>query len=154
MQHNWDIDSAKTIIDRFKDVKGGLLPALHALQENFGFVDDSALPELANAFNLSNADVYGVITFYHDFKRSKPGRHTIKICRGEACQAMGSEDMLAEIKRRLQVDVGGKTADGAFSLDQVFCLGNCALSPSIMVDKDVHGRMTADRVENLCKDLR
>ena len=70
MQHNWDIDSAKTIIDRFKDVKGGLLPALHALQENFGFVDDSALPELANAFNLSNADVYGVITFYHDFKRS------------------------------------------------------------------------------------
>ena len=154
MQHAWDIESARTIIDDYKVVKGGLLPALHALQEHFGYVDDSALPDLANAFNLSNADVYGVITFYHDFKRTKPGKHTIKVCRGEACQAMGSEDMLADIKKRLQVDVGGKTADGEFSLDQVFCLGNCALSPSVMVDKDLYGRMSADRVETLCQELR
>jgi formate dehydrogenase subunit gamma len=154
MQQPWDSKAARSIVDDFKTMRGGLLPALHALQDRLGYVDDSVMQDLATAFNLSPADVYGVITFYHDFKRTHPGRHTIKVCRGEACQAMGSEDMLAEIKKRLQVDVGGITADGEFSLDQVFCLGNCALSPAIQVDKKLYGRMSAQRVETLCKGIR
>ena len=93
MPHPWDIENARTIIDDFKTMRGGLLPALHALSNRFGFVDDSAIPALAAAFNMTDADVYGVLTFYHDFKRTQPGRHTIKVCRGEACQAMGSEQM-------------------------------------------------------------
>ena len=153
MPHPWDIENARTIIDDFKTMRGGLLPALHALSNRFGFVDDSAIPALAAAFNMTDADVYGVLTFYHDFKRTQPGRHTIKVCRGEACQAMGSEQMLADIKKRLDVDVGGVTADGQFSLDQVFCLGNCALSPAIQLDQKLMGRMTAQRVETLCKGV-
>ena len=153
MQHAWDDDRANEIIDGFKAVRGGLLPALHAVQEEFGYVDDRVMPVLAKTFNLSNADVFGVITFYHDFKRTRPGRHTIKVCRAEACQSMGSEQLLADIKKRLNVELGGKTADGEFSLEQVFCLGNCALSPAIMVDHMVYGRVTGERVEAIVKGL-
>jgi formate dehydrogenase subunit gamma len=154
MPKSWEALRASTIIDQFKDVRGGLLPALHALQEEFGFVDDSAIPVLATAFNQTSADVFGVITYYHDFKRTRPGRYTIKVCRGEACQAMGAEELIADIKRRLKVEVGAKTADGEFSLDQVFCLGNCALSPAVMVDHTLYGRVSADRMDKICKGLR
>jgi formate dehydrogenase subunit gamma len=151
---SWNSDRANTIIEQFKTVRGGLLPALHALQHDFGYVDDSAIPQLATAFNQSNADIYGVITFYHDFKRSRPGHHTIKVCRGEACQAMGAEELIADIEHRLKVEVGGKTADGEFSLEHVFCLGNCALSPSVQMDETLHGRVTIERIESLCREAR
>jgi len=150
----WDSAKASTIIDQFKSVRGGLLPALHALQHDFGYVDDSAIPLLAQAFNQSKADIYGVITYYHEFRRAKPGRHVITVCRAEACQSMGAERLLDDIKKRLKVDVGGKTADGQFSLEQVFCLGNCALSPAIQVDGAMHGRVTVDLIDDLCRELQ
>ena len=154
MQNTWDDVRASEIISGYGTVRGGLLPALHALQQEFGYVDDAAMPVLAKAFNLSDADVFGVITFYHDFKRTRPGRHTIKVCRAEACQSMGSDDLVADIKKRLNVELGGKTADGQFSLEQVFCLGNCALSPSIMIGDKVYGRVTGERVETIVKGLK
>ena len=154
MQQAWDDVRANEIISGFKTMRGGLLPTLHALQEEFGYVDDTAMPVLAKTFNLSQADIYGVITFYHDFKRTRPGRHTIKVCRAESCQSMGSEELLADIKKRLNVEMHGKTADGQFSLEQVFCLGNCALSPAIMVDKTVYGRVTPERVDTIVKGIR
>ncbi len=154
MNNVWNADRANTIIGQFRTVRGGLLPALHALQHHFGYVDDAAIPLLADAFNQTGADIYGVLTYYHDFKRARPGRHTIKVCRAEACQSMGSEQLLDDIKKRLNVDVGGKTLDGEFSLEQVFCLGNCALPPSIMMDETLHGRITIDQVESLCRKVR
>jgi len=150
----WDATFANAIIDRHRTVRGGLLPALHDLQEHFGFIVAAAIPMLAKAFNQTDADIFGVVTYYHDFKRSRPGRVTIKVCRGEACQSMGAEDLLADIKRRLKVEVGGRTADGEFSLDQVFCLGNCALSPAVMIDRTLYGRVSAERMDRICQGLR
>jgi formate dehydrogenase subunit gamma len=150
----WNDQRAGEVIDHYKTMRGGLLPALHALQSEFGYVDDASMPALAEAFNLSPADVYGVITFYHDFKRSRPGRHTIRVCRAEACQSMGAEELMEHFKKHLDVELGGTSADGQFSLEQVFCLGNCALSPAIMIDQTVYGRVTEGRIDALCKGVR
>ncbi len=151
MTSEWNASLAKTVIEPFATVRGGLMPALHKLQEEFGYVDDAAIPLLAEAFNQTTADVFGVITFYHDFRRHAPGRHTIRVCRGEACQSMGSEALMADIKKRLNVSVHGTTSDGEFSLEQVFCLGNCALSPSVMIDEKLYGRVTTDRFDALAQ---
>lgn len=154
MSSAWNTSHAKDLIQSFSTVRGGLLPALHGLQEEFGYVDEAAIPLLAQAFNLSTADVFGVITFYHDFRRTQPGRHTIQVCRGEACQSMGGEELLADIEQRLNVSVHGTTSDGEFSLEQVFCLGNCALSPSVMVDQRLYGRVTPERFVALAQGTR
>lgn len=154
MTSEWNASRATTLIQAFSSVRGGLLPALHRLQEEFGYVDDAAIPLLAEAFNQTTADIFGVITFYHDFRRAKPGRHTVRVCRGEACQSMGAEALMADIQKRLNVSVHGTTSDGEFSLEQVFCLGNCSLSPSIMVDERLYGRVTSERFEALAQGAR
>ena len=153
MQQDWNHGRAGAIVEGFKSVKGGLLPALHALQSEFGYVDDSVMPMLAKAFNLSNADVYGVITYYHDFKRSKPGRNVIKICRAEACKARGADALATELKAHLRVDFHGVTDDGKLSFDPVFCLGNCALAPAIQINNTLHGRVTIERAKALLEGL-
>jgi formate dehydrogenase subunit gamma len=127
---------------------------LHALQEEFGCVDGPAIPLLAEILNLSQAEVHGVVAFYEDFRTTRPGHHVIKVCRAEACQAMGAEEMLAHAKAHLSVDRGETTADGEFTLETVFCLGNCALSPAVMIDETLHGRVDADRFEDLVKACR
>ena len=101
MHPNWNIERASEIVAGHKEIRGGLITALHALQDEFGYVDDAVQPVLAKAFNLSNADVFGVITFYHDFKRTRPGNHRLKVCRGEACQALGAEELLDHIREHL-----------------------------------------------------
>ena len=128
-------------------MRGALLPILHALQEEFGCIDDDAIPLLAHELNLSRADVHGVVSFYHEFRRSRPGRHTVKVCRAEACQAMDADGLLDHVRRSLGVALGGTTADDAFTLESVFCLGNCALAPAIMVDETLHGRVDARRFD-------
>jgi formate dehydrogenase subunit gamma len=137
----WDPEVARTLISERQALPGALLPILHALQERFGYVDPAAVPLIADALNLSRAEVHGVITFYHDFRSTPPGRHVVRICRAEACQSMGADALVAHAKRRLGVDFHGTTADGAVTLEQVFCLGNCALSPAVMVDEELHGRV-------------
>jgi len=128
---------------------GALMPMLHAVQDRLGFIPADAVPRLAAALNLSRAEVYGVVTFYHDFRNAPPGRHVLKVCRAEACQAMGSDELVAHLTGRLGADVGETSTDGAVTLEAVYCLGNCALSPAVMLDGRLHGRVTARRADDL-----
>jgi len=131
------------------DLPGALIPILHAIQAEIGYVPDSAVPIVAEVLNLSRAEVHGVVTFYHLFRRTPPGRSTVYVCRAEACQAMGSRDLEAHIKNFLGVDFHETTADGRYSLEPIYCLGNCACSPAVMIDETVHGRVTPDRIDAL-----
>lgn len=145
----WSTKVALTAIDEFQGHQGALLPMLHRLQDVFGFIYPQAIELLANELNLSQSEVSGVVSFYHDFKKEKQGDHIIKVCRAEACQSMGANDLLSHIKARLSVDVGGTTSDGNFTLETVFCLGNCALSPSVMVNETLYGRVSPQGVAEL-----
>jgi len=130
---------------------GALLPILHAIQDAIGYVPIDAIPRIATALNLSRAEVHGVITFYHHFRTSPPGRHVVQLCRAEACQSMGSAALAEEIKAQLGIDFHQTSADGAVSLEPVYCLGNCACSPAVMIDGQLHGRVTAQRFQQLLR---
>ncbi len=140
-QEPWTAERAVPIIDRHVEKPGGLLPALHALQETFGCVPDAAVPLLASAFNLSRADVHGVVSFYHDFRRHPPGQRLLRLCRAEACQAMGGERVAAALRGRLAVEWGGTSADGGVTLEPAFCLGLCAVAPAALLDGRPIGRI-------------
>ena len=131
-----------------------LMPTLHAVQEAFGHIPIAAIPLIARGLNLTRAEVYGVVTFYHHFRTAPTGRHIIAICQAEACKAMGSDALTAHAKRSLGVDYHEVTADGLFSLEPVYCLGNCACTPSIMIDSDVHARVTPERFDEIVAELR
>lgn len=128
---------------------GALLPMLHAIQDSLGYVPDAAVPIVASQLNLSRAEVHGVISFYHLFRTTAPGKQTLYICRAEACQSMGSRALEEHVREKLKIDYHETTADGRFSLEPVYCLGNCACSPAIMIDETVHGRVTADQIDEL-----
>jgi formate dehydrogenase subunit gamma len=134
---------------RLKALPGALLPVLHAVQEALTFVPKDAVPLIARELNLSIAEVHGVVTFYHYFLQERPGRHVVHLCRAEACQALGSVALEAHAKAKLGVDFHGTTSDGAITLEPVYCLGNCALGPSLMIDQQLHGRVTAERFDAL-----
>jgi len=141
----WDDDRALHLVREHQHVTGALLPILHALLDEFGYIDSRVIHDVAEALNLSRAEVVGVINFYHDFRQSPPGRHVLLVCRAEACQSMGCETLFDQLRSRLAVENGGTSADGAVTLESVYCLGNCALSPAIMVDGHLYGRMSPDR---------
>ena len=149
-QHTADISH---LVAQFKTVPGGLLPLLHAIQAELGYVPDSVVPSIASGLNLSRAEVHGVISFYHDFKTHPVGRHTVQICRSEACQSMGSRQLEAHAKVLLGVDYHETTDDGAITLEPVYCLGNCACSPSVRINNDIHARVDAERFDDLMADL-
>jgi formate dehydrogenase subunit gamma len=128
---------------------GALLPILHAIQDKFGYVPTQALPVVARVLNLSRAEVHGVVTFYHFFRTTPPGRHTLYLCRAESCQAMGARMLEQHVREKLAVDFHETTTDGRYSLEPVYCLGNCACSPAIMIDETVYGRVTAERLDEL-----
>ena len=134
-------------VDRLKDKPGALLPILHAVQDALGYVPPAAVPVIADGLNLSRAEVHGVISFYHYFRDTPPGRHTIHLCRAEACQSMNQPALEAHAKKALGVDFHGTTANGAFSFEPVYCLGNCACSPAMMVDGELYGRVTPERFD-------
>lgn len=150
---DFTLELATEVVQEFRDQPGTLIVALHKLQDTFGYVDEAAMPMLATVFNLSRAEVHGVTSFYHDFRRSRPGRYTIRVCQAESCQAMGSEELTAAIKTQLGCDFHQTTADGTFTLEPVYCLGNCACSPNIMVDKQTYGRMSAASFKTLSAAL-
>jgi formate dehydrogenase subunit gamma len=131
-----------------------LLPALHAIQDKLGFVPDDAVPAIAAAFNLSRAEVHGVITFYHYFRTTPPARHVVQICRAESCQSMGGDALLAHAEAALGCALHAHTADGQFALEPVYCLGQCAVSPAIMVNDAVHARVTPLRFDSLIAKAR
>jgi formate dehydrogenase subunit gamma len=129
--------------------RGALLPILHDLQGEFGYVPPGAVPLLAGELNLSRADVHGVLTFYRDFRSEPPGRTIVRLCRAEACQSVGAEALVAAVEERFGAPVGATTADGAVTLAEVYCLGNCALGPSASIDGVVVGRAGVDRLAAL-----
>lgn len=145
----WSGAEAQRVIDTHADQRGPLIPILHALQTTFGYVDARAVPLIAKTLNLSRADVHGVVTFYKDFRSEPPGAVQVQVCRAEACQAMGGHELAEHAKRVLGVDFGGTTSDRAATLDQVFCLGNCALAPSVVVDGRLYGRVDPARFDTV-----
>ena len=153
-EQQWDRDAVLAIIASSKEKPGALLPILHGIQDALGYVPPDSVPLIAEALNLSRAEVHGVISFYHYFRQTPPGKHTIHVCRAESCQSMGSEALESYAKSRLGIDYHETTEDQAFSLEPVYCLGNCACSPSIMVGKEVHGRVTPERFDAIIESLR
>jgi formate dehydrogenase subunit gamma len=130
-----------------------LLEILHALQHDIGYVPEAVLPTIANALNLSRAEVHGVVSFYHDFKRQPQGKHTIKICRAEACQSMGVDKLCDHAEKKLGTEIGGTSKDGKFTVEAVYCLGNCALSPAIMIGEDLYGKVDPKRFDEIVAQL-
>lgn len=149
---SWNPDRARAIIAKFNDREGPLLPILHALQDAFGHVPDEATPLVAEELNLSRAEVHGVITFYHDFRRKPAGRHVLKLCRAEACQSCGCDDLIEHAQSRLGVRLGSTTADGRITLEPVYCLGLCSTAPSAMIDGRLVGRLTSAKLDRLIAD--
>ena len=144
-----EIDTIHRIVADMKDRPGPLIEILHSVQAALGYVPSDAVPIIAEVLNLSRAEVHGVVTFYHFFRETPPGRHTVSICRAEACQSMGADGLVEHAKRRLGVNFHETTADGTFSLEPVFCLGNCACSPAAMIDGRLYGRVTPERFDEL-----
>jgi formate dehydrogenase subunit gamma len=147
-------EAVSRVCATLKTTAGPLMPILHAVQNELGFVPHDSVPIIARELNLSIAEVHGVLTFYHYFRKEPGGRHVVHVCRAEACQAVGATEVEAHAKRSLGVDFHGTTKDGAIRLEPVYCLGNCALGPSIMIDDRLHGRVSAQRFDELMKSTR
>jgi formate dehydrogenase subunit gamma len=141
------------LIEQHSSLEGPLLPILHSIQSAFGYVPQSAVPLIADALNISKAEVHGVISFYHDFRAVPAGRHTVKICRAEACQAMGANTLATEFLEKLGVEWHGTTANGAVTIEPVYCLGLCACAPAAMIDDKVVGRVDATKMTTLLKEM-
>ena len=141
--------TVQSIITALKDKPGALLPILHAVQDKLGYIPTDSVPAIAKALNLSRAEVHGVISFYHYFRDTAPGKQTIHVCRAESCQAMGGKHLEEHIKDSLGIDYHETTQDGKFSLEPVYCLGNCACSPAIQIDHEVYGRVSADNFDSI-----
>ncbi|HVZ02385.1 MAG TPA: formate dehydrogenase subunit gamma [Dongiaceae bacterium] len=151
-ESRWDSAEARRIIESLRGLDGALIPMLHALQDRFGYVDDQAVPDLADVLNVSRAEVHGVLTFYHDFRRTPPARHALHLCRAEACQAVGARAIEAHVKQKLGIDYHHETPDGRWSLGAIYCLGNCACGPSALIDGETYGRLTAEKLDQLMRE--
>ena len=143
----------REIAQAHRGERGPLLPVLHAINDELGHVDQADLPVVADVLNLSVAEVHGVVTFYRDFRRAPAGRAPGRICRAEACQSVGAEALAEHARTRLGVGFGETTSDGAVSLDEVFCLGNCALGPAVQVNGTLRGRVSPARLDAILGDL-
>ncbi|HEY7642259.1 MAG TPA: formate dehydrogenase subunit gamma [Steroidobacteraceae bacterium] len=141
------------ILDAHAGVPGPLLLVLHAIQRRLGFVPADAVPYIAERLNLSRAEVHGVLSFYHHFRRAAPGRHVVQVCRAESCQAMGGDALARHAQTRLGIQFHETTPDGEFSLEPVYCLGNCACSPAVMIDEELFGRVSPEQFDALLATL-
>jgi formate dehydrogenase subunit gamma len=146
--------SIRGVCSQLKALDGALMPILHGVQAALGYVPKDAVPLIADELNLSLAEVHGVLSFYHYFREEPPGRHVVHVCRAEACQSVGAVALEAHAKKSLGIDFHQTTADGALSLEPVYCLGNCSLGPSVMVDKQLQGRVTPKRFDELMAEVR
>lgn len=147
-------EKINAIVARFSGQPGPLLLVLHAIQDELGFIPPDAVPLIAQGLNLSRAEVHGVVTFYHHFRSTPPGEHIVQLCRAESCQSMHAEQLATHVKNRLGIGFHETTADGKVSLEPVYCLGNCACSPAMMIDDELHGRVSAARFDELLTQLR
>ncbi|MDO8860139.1 formate dehydrogenase subunit gamma [Haliea sp. E1-2-M8] len=147
-------ERVRNIADGQRDLPGALLPILHAVQDALGFIPEAAIPIIAEVLNLSRAEVHGVVSFYHHFRRQLPGQHIVQICRAESCQAVGARALEAEARAQLGIDYHQTTADRCITLEPVYCLGNCACSPAVRVNDEIHGLMDAAKLSALLAALR
>ena len=153
-RRRWDPAAAQPIIDALKGLDGALMPILRALQAEFGYIAPAAEPMLAQALNITRAEVHGVVTFYHDFRREPAGAHVLKLCRAEACQAAGGEALAKRAEKELGVAFGETTVDGQVTLGDVYCLGLCSVAPSAMIDGRVVGRMDSGKLDAIVDEAR
>jgi len=144
----------EAVIAAHGSAEGALLPVLHGVQEALGCIPPAAVAPIADALNLSRAEVKGVVSFYHDFRETPPGRHVLKLCRAEACQAMGARKLAEHLLRRLGIEWGGTTANGALTVEPVFCLGLCATSPAALLDGQPFARLDAAALDALCEQAK
>jgi formate dehydrogenase subunit gamma len=149
-----DDSTLEGILAEHAGMDGPLLPILHAVQDAVGYISAAHVARIAQALNLSRAEVHGVVSFYHYFRQHEPGRHVVHVCRAEACQAMHCERTEQRARQELGVDYGGTSADGLFTLEAAYCLGNCAAAPSVMIDEKLYGRVTPERLEAILADWR
>ncbi len=150
----WNTDRANEIIAAHAQGEGPLLPLLHALNHEFGCVPAEAVPLIASALNLTRAHVHGVVSFYHDFRREPAGRHTLKLCRAEACQAAGGDELCTRVEKTLGIPIGETTKDGATTLEATYCLGLCAVGPAVMLDGNVLARIDDKKFDRLIAEAR
>jgi formate dehydrogenase subunit gamma len=150
----WNEQRGAEIIAKISKHEGPTLVILHALQEAFGYVPEPAIPMVAQALNLSRAEVYGVFTFYHDFRKEPAGRHVLKLCRAEACQAAGGDALAARAEKKLGIAFGNTTADERVTLEPIYCLGLCATAPSAMLDGRLVGRLDEKRLDALVAEAQ
>ncbi len=150
----WDAGRGAEIIAEHAHLEGATLVILHALQEAFGYVPEAAIPLVASALNLSRAEVHGVFTFYHDFRKKPAGRHVLKLCRAEACQAAGGDRLAARAEAKLGITLGDTTADERVTLEPIYCLGLCATAPSAMLDGRLVGRLDEARIDALVAEAQ
>src|SRR5271170_3492926 len=150
----FDVDLARTLIDRKRTVPGATLPILHDLLEQFGYIDDAAIPLIADALNISRAETLGVISFYHDFRRAPVDGRVLKLCRAESCQAMGCEALVSHLEAHHGVKVDDADARAQLHVETVYCLGNCALSPAALLDGEPIGRLDRDRIDAIVADAQ
>lgn len=145
----WTPAQLQAVVDAHKSMPGAMLPTLHAIQDRFGYIPEAAIPIIAEALRRTRAEVHGIVSFYHHFRTHPPGRHVVQICRAEACQAVGARQLEAHVKTTLGIDYHQTSRDLEFTLEPVYCLGNCACGPSLRVDDEIHGRMTTARFDRL-----
>lgn len=148
----WDPNMARDIATDMKEMDGALLPILHEFVHYFGHISDEAIVIIADVLNLTRADVQGVVSFYHDFRREPSGRYIVKLCRAEACQAMGSEELASSLERALGIKFGETTPDHRVTLEAVYCLGNCALSPAVLINNELQGRASETKIMELLEE--
>ena len=142
------------VVAEHRHLEGPLLPILHAVQAEFGFVPRDSLPVIASALNISNAEAHGVATFYHDYRSQPAGRHVLKLCQAEACQSMGADTIAALVKAALGIGFHETASDGSVTLEPVYCLGLCACAPAAMLDGEVLGRVDQDAIDEIVAEVR
>ncbi len=147
-------ETIRNVVREHAGQVGALMPVLHGVQDHLGHIPDEAIPLIARAMNLSRAEVHGVMKFYHDFRSTPRARYQVHICRAEACQAMGSVQLEKHARKRLKIDYGQSSTDGRFSLHAVYCLGNCACTPTIRINDDIYARVTPQRFDELIDGLQ
>ncbi|HEY8857516.1 MAG TPA: formate dehydrogenase subunit gamma [Rugosibacter sp.] len=155
MDNAGNLSIIESILAARQSLPGALLPILHDIQDAIGYIPPDAVPSIAGALNLSRAEVHGVITYYHYFRQSPPGRHVVRVCRAEACQSVGCESLAAHARSALACDFHATSADGAVTLEPVYCLGHCAVGPNIQIDETtLHARVTPEKFDRLIAELR
>lgn len=151
---SWSEDLAREIIARHAKREGATLPILHEVQHTFGYVPEPVIPMIADALNVSRAEVHGTFTFYHDFRREPAGNRVLKLCRAEACQAAGGDHLCERAEKKLGVKIGETTADNRVTFEPVYCLGLCSVAPSAMLDGKIYGRLDESRVDQLVSEAQ